>query len=558
MLYFIAKFALYLFLALFVGVVIGWLVWGGDPFDVTAPNMEGEESPQIQDLAAQVESKDLEIARLRKRLKRVHSDLDARDSHVLAAKTTNDELQGLLAQREDELLALRRTHDGVLEQMAAGGAVITDPQLERRMSELEEDLAASRAEALRLGQQLESVSAGSAGVDEATFHRAVEEAAQQAGAEALSRLAQIEEQLASVTAERQTLAGDLAQAHADLDEAAHRIIEQEQQLAGSATSAAGDPSPELSRIQAELARAKQSVSTWRQRLEEVEDENNRLAGDLAASQSELATVQSELATAQAEVGERAGATNGLSAENERLGAQLAALQAELATLRDELAARHDELEQAHSSAAANEDLRTENERLSGELNRLRNGIIGLDERAAKAEAESMRLQHELAAAQSEGSAQLSALHVELSDARLRADAAHEALQELTSEFISFRDLTMRQQTTVQSLSDRLDRARSTLVGRRPLVAEADEEAPESDDLMRLPGISRLLVAHLRELGVNGYEEIGSWSEADVDRYNTMLEANGVITANDWPGAARRLWEETNHVGWQDRVQSGRQ
>ena len=133
--YFIARFALYLVLAGAVGVVIGWLIWGGEPFEAASPVMGTEDGDQVQELGSQIESKDQEIARLRKRLKRVHADLDARDSHVLAAKATHEELQGMLGSREDELVAVRRDYDALMQQaQAGGGGVITDPHLERRLS----------------------------------------------------------------------------------------------------------------------------------------------------------------------------------------------------------------------------------------------------------------------------------------------------------------------------------------------------------------------------------------------------------------------------------------
>ena len=577
MLYFIAKFALYLVLAGVLGVIIGWLIWGGEAFESVTPVMSGDDADQVSELGAQIESKDQEIARLRKRLKRVHADLDARDSHVLAAKATHEELSGMLGTREDELMATRRDYDALLEQAQAGaGGVVTDPQMVRRMSELEEDLASSRSESGELSRQLETARAATAEagaatggdsdehiaaqVDAAVAQRVqaeVDAALQQSRREAADQAEQAQAQLAATEAQRVALHQDLQAAHQELDQAAMTIVAHEESLASlseaaqrgaqAATGAAAvaGASPDMSRIRAELERAKRSLSTWRTRLDEVEEENDRLAGDLAAVQSELSTRGSQGA--------------GLAEENERMTAELASLRNDLAASHELLDDRQRALADAGVAQAERDRLAEENDRLVAEAGRLRNGVIGLDERAAKAEAEAARLCSDLAGSKAATESQLSVLHVELSDARLRADAAHEALQDLTQEFVSFREITIRQQTTVQSLSDRLDRARSTLVGRRPGVEAPSRPSeggpPLSDDLSALPGATPTLLAHLAELGVTSYVEIGQWAPADVERYELTLAVPGVIRDNAWPEVARSMWETKHNSAWSDHADS---
>jgi len=493
--YFIARFALYLVLAGAVGVVIGWLIWGGEPFEAASPMIGSEDGDQVQELGSQIESKDQEIARLRKRLKRVHADLDARDSHVLAAKATHEELQGMLGSREDELVAVRRDYDALMAQaQSEGGGVIADPHLERRLSEMEEELARTRSDADDLTHQLNIAKAqvASAPTESPDVDSAV-----------AARTNDIESQLSTRNAELASLRGDLEIAHAELDHAAQTIVGHEQSIAELSTTVGplvGETTPEMSRIQVELDRARKSLSTWRSRLDEVEEENDRLAGDLAAAQTELSS---------------------------------------------------------HGTQGAG--LADENERLVAEATRLRNGVIGLDERATKAEAEAVQLQAELVSANAARESQLSALHVELSDARLRADAAHEALQELTQEFVGFREISQRQQSTVQSLSDRLDRARSTLGGRQ--LASSQTSKPDThattDDLSALPGITPTLLAHLSEFGVSSYAEIGRWGPADMERYEAMLEVPGVITTNEWPTVARAMWEARHDAVWSQAADSER-
>ncbi len=480
--YFIARFALYLVLAGAVGVVIGWLIWGGEPFEAASPVIGTEDGDQVQELGSQIESKDQEIARLRKRLKRVHSDLDARDSHVLAAKATHDELQGMLGSREDELVAVRRDYDALMAQaQSEGGGVITDPHMERRLSEMEEMLGHTRSEADDLTHQLNIARAQVASAP----------------------TTEIESRLATKDAELTGLRRDLESAHAELDHAAHTIVGHEQSIAELSTTVAPpalEATPDMSRLQVELDRARKSLSTWRSRLDEVEEENDRLAGDLAAAQTELSS---------------------------------------------------------HGTQGAG--LADENERLVAEATRLRNGVIGLDERATKAEAEAAQLQAELVSANAAKESQLSALHVELSDARLRADAAHEALQELTQEFVGFREISQRQQSTVQSLSDRLERARSTLGGRQlaPSQTSKPDTQATTDDLSALPGITPTLLAHLAEFGVSSYAEIGRWGSSDMERYEAMLEVPGVITTNEWPTVARAMWEARHDAVWSQPADSER-
>lgn len=494
--YFIARFALYLVLAGAVGVVIGWLIWGGEPFEAATPVMGAEDGDQVQELGSQIESKDQEIARLRKRLKRVHADLDARDSHVLAAKATHEELQGMLGSREDELVAVRRDYDALMQQAQSGaGGVITDPQMERRLSEMEEELARTRSDADDLTHQLNIAKAQVAAAP----------AGENTDLEGLvaARTTDIESKLAAGDAELADLRRDLETAHAELDHAALTIVGHEQsiaELSATVPALAGDASPDMSRLQVELERARKSLSTWRSRLDEVEQENDRLAGDLAVAQTELSS---------------------------------------------------------HGTQGAG--LADENERLMAEATRLRNGVIGLDERATKAEAEAAQLQAELASARSDTESQMSALHVELSDARLRADAAHEALQELTQEFVGFREISQRQQSTVQSLSDRLDRARSTLGGRQPPPSPGPKHGTDaaSDDLSALPGITPTLLAHLSEFGVSSYAEIGRWGTSDIERYESLLDIPGVITTNQWPTVARAMWEARHDALWSQQVDSER-
>ncbi len=460
----------YLVVAICVGIVIGWLFWGGEPFEATSAVAGSTDDERHSELSAQVEAREQEIARLRKRLKRVHADLDSRDTHVTASKAAQEELAALLRERETELDMLRQQHDMVLASGLGGSGVHPlvaappDESMLRRLSELEEDLAASRSELTRVHTVLDDVtvqrdralevatkpaSPQDAGSDRASdekialLQRALEdaEAARDAATKRAAELEAAYEKVSAELAENQGGADEVsARATAtarEVDELTRRLTESEalvaerdaalaslkehvttleSQPASTSSStidteAADELRLELSKVQTELGRSRQSVATLRQRVQEVEDENETLAGDLAKSNAELTSRSSRTAEAAAE-----------------------------------------------------------NERLLAETNRLRTGVLGLDERAKKAEADLEKALHDVQAAQQElqsihetHSTELSSLRTELTAAQTRAAEAHQSLQDLTRDFIDFREVTTRQQSSMQALSERLDKARTSLV-----------------------------------------------------------------------------------------------
>ncbi len=603
-------------IAIVIGVVIGWLFWGGEPFEATSAVGGVLDEERSNELAAQVDAREQEIARLRKRLKRVHADLDVRDSHVTAAKAAHEEVSDILRQRDSELDVLRNDYNTLVE----GGTLpegARDEALVRRFAELEEDLASTRTQANslrdevdRVASQRDSALAERSGLMEERAslmeerggliterdgaHDELQAAHQRFAAEVANmgtgnvdadeQLLRVHEELQNALIARdvatgraaelesayERVASELADTQGGSDEAAARSQASERELAElarrlqvaeaslserdeslhslgqeiinlrSTQSDATVPSDqvddlllELSKAQAELARSRQSVSTLRQRVEAVEDENDRLAGDLAKATTDLGSRSGRAAESAAEIERLAGS---LTSQSERTAQSLA----ENEHLVSEIAAQNDRLTESLA----------ENDRLNAELTRLRTGVLGLDERAKKAESELQRAHGELTNAQqslltgrTESEAALSALHLELSDARLRADVAHEDLQDLTRDFIEFREATTRQQTSMQALSDRLDRARTSLVGRRSVPASYpdDPEVEPADDLKLLPNITPTLVANLNEFGITRFAEIAGWADADVMRFETMLgEPEGSIDARGWVQAAQQL------------------
>lgn len=75
------------------------------------------------------------------------------------------------------------------------------------------------------------------------------------------------------------------------------------------------------------------------------------------------------------------------------------------------------------------------------------------------------------------------------------------------------------------------------------VAAAAQEArlESGDDLTRIKGLGPKLAATLGELGVNRFDQIAAWSEADIDRIDSQLgRFQGRIRRDSWVDQARLL------------------
>jgi chromosome segregation ATPase len=455
---YVFELASYLFLAILFGIGIGWLIWGDEPFEASAAASGGGDEEALNDLSAQVETRDQEIVRLRKRLKRMHADLDSRDLQITEHKAVHGELEARLGQREEEL-------SGLLQ----GGelpASVADVHV-RRLSELEEELGASRAESAGLARKLqELIEAPVMSGQNPELEKHVAHLTQ-----SNDELSQTHAQLTAAHEELRrshaVISNDLAEAQARIDEvsstadlAQHdrtRVLEGEiarlkselaaaheahaslqSQSAASGGVEGSEIDLDLAKVQAELSHSRQTVSNLRQRLQTTEDENEKMAGDLARVSTELQSRSSKSTEALAE-------RDRLLQTKAQVDQEMARLQTERAELEQRLQAAQSEAKSAASSVQALDD-------------QLRKA------HAAAADSEALRSQ--LAAARAEHDESVKQLHVELSDARMRADSSYDALDELNSEFISFREATIRQQTTMNSLADRLAKANSSL-GARP-------------------------------------------------------------------------------------------
>jgi predicted flap endonuclease-1-like 5' DNA nuclease len=88
-----------------------------------------------------------------------------------------------------------------------------------------------------------------------------------------------------------------------------------------------------------------------------------------------------------------------------------------------------------------------------------------------------------------------------------------------------------------------------LAGAGTAVAAAVEEqqiaaaahAAGTDDLTRIKGLGPKLAATLNELGVTRFDQIAAWSEADVDRVDSLLgRFQGRIRRDEWVEQASYL------------------
>ncbi len=502
---YVFELAAYLFLAILFGIAIGWLIWGDEPFEASAAAGGGADEEAVNDLTAQVETRDQEIVRLRKRLKRMHADLDAREVQIAEVTGQHAEVQALLGQREEELSGL--LNGGELPTGVADVHV-------RRLAELEEELAASRAESDGLARKLQDVIASptvvSADVgpleakianltqansqlsaaheelqrshssisnDLAETQARLEEVSSNADLSQHDRVRVLEGEIARLKAEAMTAterANELAAAHDAAQKSVHEHASSVQQLqaelqaaqanAGGGTSGdTTDVDLELAKAKAELSHSRQNVSSLRQRLQTIEDENEKLAGELAKTSTELQG--------------RSAKSNEAAAEREKLQQEIAQIRNANAELEKRFNAADAQAKTTQASVQTLEGQLKQAQSVASEHLKSREQLEVQLKQAQSAAAEQQTLQQQLAATRAEHEESIKQLHLELSEARMRADSSYDALHELNDEFVSFREATIRQQTTMNSLADRLAKANSSLGSRSVPAAPAPEAAP---------------------------------------------------------------------------------
>jgi len=63
---------------------------------------------------------------------------------------------------------------------------------------------------------------------------------------------------------------------------------------------------------------------------------------------------------------------------------------------------------------------------------------------------------------------------------------------------------------------------------------------DNDDLQVIKGLGPKAAETLKSKGVASYAQIGDWSEADIAKWDEILNARGRIVRDDWVGQAKKL------------------
>lgn len=71
-------------------------------------------------------------------------------------------------------------------------------------------------------------------------------------------------------------------------------------------------------------------------------------------------------------------------------------------------------------------------------------------------------------------------------------------------------------------------------------AISQSKSTQDDDLTRIKGVGKVLNGKLNELGIRSFEQIASFTRADIDRVNEQLSFKGRIEREEWVQQAKAL------------------
>ncbi len=551
MFYLVSQFVPLILVALLIGVVVGWLIWGGadDEFDDAADGGDVSQArAEASRLSAQLRNREGEVTQLRTKLDELtnvhelrNGELDqARFAHTSALTTVN-ELQGRLAsgggglpsEVPAEFVALRSSHD-------------------RALSEIEQ----LRAERSGLQARVAAGLGGDPGVAQ----------------DQANRISDLERSLA---AERELGRTEVERARAQV-EGARNASEQARALAEHAAS-------ELERLRKEFARSEGERADLASKL------SNSASGDqVMALQEERDNALLELATVAGRLRDQVSAGEQRNTELEQ--AQRAADDARRAlddTRRAADEARAVPQAQLVSLQNTHEQFRAESVQ----------AIANASTRAAAADAANSRLASDLAALRSSQENHVYELQRALSDERFRCDAAQTELGRLAAELAVLR-ATSGFAGTPASFASSYGAALFPPAGALPQSNPgppqyspnpppsgyyapaapapsppisgyppqgASYSAPTAppasyygpvpaDNLEDLIGIGPVLARRLRDLGVTTFRQVGEWTDADVDRFQAYLsDFPDRIRRDNWVGGARQIWERRYGRPWAERT-----
>lgn len=134
-------------------------------------------------------------------------------------------------------------------------------------------------------------------------------------------------------------------------------------------------------------------------------------------------------------------------------------------------------------------------------------------------------------------------------ATTRLNLAEAELEELRSDLAS--QTTPPQIDSAPSSEDPDEEEPARIVLFSPAAdseADAEDEVHDMtappDDLTRIWGIGAGNQQRLQENGIYYFRQIAGWSEADVDRFNTLLRFKGRIEREGWISQAKTLIRES--------------
>ena len=339
-------------------------------------------------------------------------------------------------------------------------------------------------------------------------------------------------------------------------------------------------SADVARLRRKLKRAVEELERHATQLESAEEQICALSsgGFTGATFADTSTTDAELAGLRSRLAEAEAALASATAEVERLRAEHAAVSDQLRFAQARAEALETELHSLRQAAATDDERSGSAARRSAELESqladaqtvIRDAtarVTYLEQQALLWQNEADRLQAVLDEGSSSHSQELTDLHQQLinvqrdhetaasalrldaSNSRLRADAAADQLARLQQEFRLVQErshsLMEANRAALADIDRQLAATHSTLNDSNPKAAPLPiAEVPHDENevgLEALPGITPGLIDHLHELGVGSLADVASWSPDDVARIAAWLPENpGVISANNWVEAAQTL------------------
>ncbi|KNC46134.1 defective spermatogenesis protein 15 [Thecamonas trahens ATCC 50062] len=308
---------------------------------------EARASALASQMKAEQERREREESRFKKQFAALEAEANAAlasaqsaaAAEIAAAEDALADKETVLASTKTELSS---TRDSLAETQAALAAAESDKRqldgaLRAKIAEAEAsaaDLADAQAEIARLVALLAASESAKAGAEAEVARLTPFEAA---AARSASRVAELEAELDEANDKIKSTKRSLSQTKAALDETQGEL-EDAQRAAATLTK------DQLTRLQRELADARDEAETAQLALSALETE----------SRAKIASLESAVATLEASARSAEGRAAGLSEESEAAANKIRKLERKLASARSEAEEAHDALEAAEAAASGRE------------------------------------------------------------------------------------------------------------------------------------------------------------------------------------------------------------